>query len=93
MNFRTFSGGSTEQYNGGLDSAVLVAESLRTRPIHPLYVRWGLYWERTELAHLRQFLDAIHGPGLAPAARANAEPGESFRESPDSRVRPCSRAR
>jgi 7-cyano-7-deazaguanine synthase len=53
--------------SGGLDSAVLLAESLRQRPaVHPLYVKFGLSWEPAELAHLRAFLRAIQTPALAP---------------------------
>src|SRR5947209_1697567 len=38
--------------SGGLDSAVLLAESARERPsVFPLYVRFGLLWEEAELAH------------------------------------------
>lgn len=53
--------------SGGIDSAVLVAESCRAHPtVHPLYVRFGLMWEEAELAHLRRFLDLIACPALAP---------------------------
>src|SRR5262245_54771598 len=53
--------------SGGLDSAVLLAESLRAHaPVHPLYVRFGLIWEEAELHHLRRFLDAVRAPALAP---------------------------
>jgi 7-cyano-7-deazaguanine synthase len=53
--------------SGGLDSAILLAESLRTSPaVHPLYVRMGLFWEVVELRHLHRFLDAVRGPALKP---------------------------
>src|SRR5262249_6111507 len=49
--------------SGGLDSAVLLGEALRSRgPVYPLYVRSGLYWEAEELRHLRRFLEAVGGP-------------------------------
>ena len=49
--------------SGGLDSAVLVAELLRQgRSVHPIYLRFGLTWERTEEAHLRRFLDTLTSP-------------------------------
>jgi 7-cyano-7-deazaguanine synthase len=49
--------------SGGLDSAILLAESLRRHAtIHPLYVRHGLHWETVELRHLRRFLEAIQAP-------------------------------
>lgn len=53
--------------SGGLDSAILVAESLaHYSAVWPLYVRFGLFWEETELHHLRHFLDAIRTPALRP---------------------------
>ena len=53
--------------SGGLDSAILIGEMMRERAIvHPLYVRFGLYWEDEELRHLRRFLEAIHGSALRP---------------------------
>jgi 7-cyano-7-deazaguanine synthase len=53
--------------SGGLDSAVLLGESLaRHAAVHPLYVRSGLRWEAAESAHLRRFLDAVRGPALRP---------------------------
>lgn len=51
--------------SGGLDSAILLAESLRShRAVYPLYVRCGLYWEEDECHHLRQFLRAVQVPAL-----------------------------
>jgi 7-cyano-7-deazaguanine synthase len=53
--------------SGGLDSAVLLAEEAVRRPtVWPLYVRFGLYWEKTELQHLCRFLDAVATPSLKP---------------------------
>lgn len=52
--------------SGGVDSAVLVGESIRDRVVYPLYVRFGLTWEQAELLHLRRFLDAVAGPNLRP---------------------------
>src|SRR5947209_16985524 len=53
--------------SGGLDSAILLGESLRSHAaVHPLYVRTGLAWEAVELAHLRRFLEAVRGPALQP---------------------------
>jgi 7-cyano-7-deazaguanine synthase len=49
----------------GLDSAVLLGESLRDRSaVYPLYVRSGLYWEEVELGYLEMFLAAVHCPAL-----------------------------
>jgi 7-cyano-7-deazaguanine synthase len=51
--------------SGGLDSAVLLAESLpRHSAVWPLYLRFGLFWEETELHYLRHFLAAIAAPSL-----------------------------
>jgi 7-cyano-7-deazaguanine synthase len=53
--------------SGGLDSAILLGESLRAHAaVHPLYVRNGLYWEPAELCQLRRFLAAVAGPALRP---------------------------
>jgi 7-cyano-7-deazaguanine synthase len=53
--------------SGGLDSAILLGDSLRRHAaVQPLYVREGLCWETIELEHLRRFLEAIHCPGLRP---------------------------
>jgi 7-cyano-7-deazaguanine synthase len=52
--------------SGGLDSAILVGESVRDHVVWPLYVRFGLAWEEAELLHLRHFLEAIASPNLRP---------------------------
>jgi 7-cyano-7-deazaguanine synthase len=53
--------------SGGLDSAILLAESLRDhQAVHPLFVRFGLVWEEVELLHLHRFLDAVRTPALRP---------------------------
>ncbi len=53
--------------SGGLDSAILLAESVRDRAaVFPLYVRCGLYWESVELYHLHGFLEAVRTPALRP---------------------------
>jgi 7-cyano-7-deazaguanine synthase len=53
--------------SGGLDSAILLAESLGSAgTVWPLYVRCGLYWEAAELAHLQNYLAAVATPALRP---------------------------
>jgi len=53
--------------SGGLDSAILLGESLRShQAVYPLYVRTGMSWEAVELAHLRAYLDAVRCPALQP---------------------------
>lgn len=56
--------------SGGADSAILVADqAARGRVVQPLYIRFGLAWERIEEAHLRRFLDSISDhPGIRPLA-------------------------
>jgi 7-cyano-7-deazaguanine synthase len=53
--------------SGGLDSAVLCVELLREfDEVFPIYVRFGLRWEETELSWLRTYLAeaAASRPGL-----------------------------
>ena len=53
--------------SGGLDSAILLAESLGRYPaVHPLYIRAGSAWETVELEHLRRFLSDLREPSLRP---------------------------
>jgi 7-cyano-7-deazaguanine synthase len=53
--------------SGGLDSAVLLSESLQGRAsVYPLYIRCGLFWEAVELDNLRRFLAAVEAPALRP---------------------------
>lgn len=47
--------------SGGLDSAVLLATLARRQPVHPVYVRCGLRWERSEQLVLNRFLRALRG--------------------------------
>lgn len=51
--------------SGGLDSAVLLGEAVQHfATVWPLYVRFGLFWEMTELTHLRRYLEALPAPSL-----------------------------
>ena len=53
--------------SGGLDSAILVGDLARTSPrVQPMYVRFGLVWEETEEAGLRNFLSALKSSRVAP---------------------------
>jgi 7-cyano-7-deazaguanine synthase len=53
--------------SGGLDSSILLAESLRTYPeVTPITIRTGAIWEAAERDHLRQFLAAIRCSALKP---------------------------
>jgi 7-cyano-7-deazaguanine synthase len=51
--------------SGGLDSAILAGDAVRhCTNVYPLYVRFGLTWEDSELAYLRRYLAAIATPAL-----------------------------
>src|SRR5207244_6330446 len=53
--------------SGGLDSTILLAESVKTHPaVWPLYIRSGLIWEPVELRFLKRFLEKIACPELRP---------------------------
>ncbi|HEV3120121.1 MAG TPA: 7-cyano-7-deazaguanine synthase, partial [Gemmataceae bacterium] len=53
--------------SGGVDSAILLAESRKSRAaVWPLYVRSGLAWEEAELHHLTKFIERIASPALRP---------------------------
>lgn len=53
--------------SGGLDSAILLAETTRAYPaVFPLYIRTGLHWETVEREYLDRFLLAICSPVLQP---------------------------
>ena len=53
--------------SGGLDSAVLLGDLLRQGVrVFPLFIRCGLYWEKTELGCLRRFLRAVRCDRLEP---------------------------
>jgi 7-cyano-7-deazaguanine synthase len=46
--------------SGGPDSAVLVGELVSVSPrVVPIYVRFGMFWEKAEEQALRQFLKAV----------------------------------
>jgi 7-cyano-7-deazaguanine synthase len=53
--------------SGGLDSAILLGDSLRCHAaVYPLYLRKGLSWEAEELRHLQRYLEALCSPSLRP---------------------------
>lgn len=48
--------------SGGLDSAILVVHMARFEPgspVHPIYIRAGLAWEKTEQEYLQRFLSDV----------------------------------
>jgi len=47
--------------SGGLDSCVLLADLARENTVYPIYVEFGLVWEKAEQAALRGYLQAIEG--------------------------------
>lgn len=59
--------------SGGVDSAALVDRLLRQGSrVCPLYVRFGLRWERAELYWIRRLLKAMRASGLEPLAVVDA---------------------
>jgi 7-cyano-7-deazaguanine synthase len=51
--------------SGGVDSAVLVADQAALgRVVHPVFIRFGLQWEKAEEAHLRRFLGTLEDRGV-----------------------------
>ena len=51
--------------SGGLDSAILLAESVRTYPaVFPIYIHTGAVWENVEREYLTRFLAALRSPVL-----------------------------
>jgi 7-cyano-7-deazaguanine synthase len=56
--------------SGGLDSAVLLAHELRTRPVQPVYVSTGLAWEVDERSMVERLLAApLFAEGVRPVAQ------------------------
>jgi 7-cyano-7-deazaguanine synthase len=65
--------------SGGLDSAILLGESLRQNSVvHPLYIQTGLFWESTELRYLERYLDALDAPGLQPLSILQQPVGDLY---------------
>ena len=53
--------------SGGLDSAVLLGESLTHRDaVYPLYIHTGLKWETVEMEYLQRYLQAFAEPASQP---------------------------
>ena len=53
--------------SGGIDSAVLAVDlSRRFSTVYPIFVRFGLRWEPSELEGLKSFLGRLKLPELAP---------------------------
>ena len=52
--------------SGGLDSAVLLAESASNGVAYPIYVKAGMVWEPAEKASLNRFVEALGSPNVRP---------------------------
>ena len=51
--------------SGGIDSAVLIGEAVRTSPkVVPIYVRCGTFWDDAEVEYLHRFLREIRANNL-----------------------------
>lgn len=65
--------------SGGLDSAVLLAESARTHAaVTPIFVRSGLIWENFELDHLQRFIEAVESTSLRPIVVLDIPVGDLY---------------
>jgi 7-cyano-7-deazaguanine synthase len=65
--------------SGGCDSAVLLDWlAARSRRVYPVYIRFGLAWERVELSHLRRFLRAARLARLRPLTILDLPIGASY---------------
>ncbi|HEY7269611.1 MAG TPA: 7-cyano-7-deazaguanine synthase [Dehalococcoidia bacterium] len=62
--------------SGGLDSCVLLADLARESTVYPIYVQFGLAWERAEQDALAGYLGALNigDPPMTPARYANIQP-------------------
>lgn len=59
--------------SGGLDSAVLIADSARDNTtVHPIYVQWGLAWEDMERVALDRYIAALKNPNVKPVTILSA---------------------
>ena len=66
--------------SGGLDSCVLLRESLRRYgSAQPLYVQAGLRWETIERPALRRFLRFLRHPGLRPVVSIQVPMSDLYR--------------
>ena len=53
--------------SGGIDSSVLTVKlAAQGARVYPVYIQHGLYWENTELAHLRNWLEAVSRENIQP---------------------------
>lgn len=65
--------------SGGLDSAVLLREALRSYgTVQPLYVRGGLIWERVEIACLKRLLGTQRSSRLLPLVFIDVPMGDLY---------------
>lgn len=65
--------------SGGLDSAVLLAESARTRDaVFPVFIRSGLAWESAELDHLQRFIPSVGSESIRPPIELDLPVGDLY---------------
>ena len=66
--------------SGGVESAALLAEALRTHDrVYPLYVRKGFLWEAVELVYLKRLLRSFRSGALVKLTILHAPVGPIYR--------------
>ncbi len=70
-------------FSGGLDSAVLLADAVRTERgvVQPLYVSTGLAWERDELCAIARLLEAAAYRDVSPLVHLRFDVGDIYPSS------------
>jgi len=65
--------------SGGLDSAVLLAETVQHYPsVYPIYIQVGAFWETLEREYLDRFLAALACPALRPLTTLEQPAGDLY---------------
>ncbi len=65
--------------SGGLDSAILLAESSQHFPqVWPLYIRCGLSWEKVEISYLKRFISSLTCASMRPATILELPVGDLY---------------
>lgn len=66
--------------SGGMESGALAYLCSQQAAVHPIYVRFGLTWEQTELQWLSDYLTRIANPNLRPLVVLDQPVGEIYKD-------------